>query len=1024
MNINRVQVESSDWLAQNRQYMVDVSFDIASVVEQHLDLSSDRKGKMPKIKRSSLARIISRSIDEATPRRGKRSFPSPKDGLRNRAAKPSQNAPHVDTGNSNNYQLFQLVARFNLSDTEVFVILVCMAVELIPSFSRLWATYHGDTNRTYPTWGAVASLFDCFDSRAMGHDSSLEAWQLIRVKETDNLSYNEFPLFIDLDIYNYLLGKSYSDRTLKSLIKSVSHNQQDRLSSERPNTIVDQAVTLFRRSLSAMRLRSKSEGLSESFREQYGSCVQLSGTDDVQKRSIVTAIANKLNGGYLELNHFKVPTTPEQLHSLSIRLERWMKLTGNLLYIKADCLETEDKGRTEGIKDLLDTVEFPIVISTIEPMDWGVTNILNEEVSVPNSDEQVALWRTYLPPQLLGSLDADLPILVSQFNLSAPAIKTIAQGLDIDLQGKDSAFDTLWSACRIQARQRLDSLAKRVESKASWDNLILPHGVKNSLNDIVAQTGLKNLIYRRWDMGGARGLGITALFAGTSGTGKTTAAELIANELKLDLYKIDLSTVISKYIGETEKNLRKIFDAAEAGGAILLFDEADALFGKRTEVKDSKDRHSNTEISYLLQKMEAYSGLAILTTNLPDAIDSAFKRRLRFVVDFAYPDADAQEKIWRSAFGTAAPTIGLDYQRLAELNLTGGNIRSVALNAAFKAGQDGEAIGMKHVVSAAFAEAKKLGNATHHLEALKLKLNLDLTRNSDGNGSDAPNNNGVERDMGGDRSRAEHQSTRTEENRSTHNAECDHRGASAPVSPSGATRTPLGFAALEREASPLQSEGRTARPRCKSREPADQTSSRQNTTNPEPTRAENNPTQIPTNRTKTDPFSQTRNPNPVPDRDYSKMSPQEILDSTAPSLRNNDHQSACSILRDALAYYPDHSGLNFWLGHTNYKGKLNLVEAATAFERAEAGNGQWLNNPEGEKANWYWQAVVIFDLGRRSGFPSLSNRGVDMPQRDLQRVCELCSKYIKAMPDGIYTTKAREKHALARRQIILPDFDE
>ena len=206
---------------------------------------------------------------------------------------------------------------------------------------------------------------------------------------------------------------------------------------------------------------------------------------------------------------------------------------------------------------------------------------------------------------------------------------------------------------------------------------------------------------------------------------------MIANELKLDLYKIDLSTVISKYIGETEKNLRKIFDAAEAGGAILLFDEADALFGKRTEVKDSKDRHSNAEISYLLQKMEAYSGLAILTTNLPDAIDAAFKRRLRFVVNFAFPDAVAQERIWRSSFPPAAPTIGLDYQRLAELNLTGGNIRSVAINAAFKAARNGEAIGMKHIVSAALAEAKKLGNDTSKLEILASRLELNQNALSD-----------------------------------------------------------------------------------------------------------------------------------------------------------------------------------------------------------------------------------------------------------------------------------------------------
>ena len=469
-------------------------------------------------------------------------------------------------------------------------------------------------------------------------------------------------------------------------------------------------------------------------------------------------------------------------------------------------------------------------------------------------------------------------------------------------------------------------------SKTNWDNLILPEGVRKPLFDIVAQVGLKHIVYQKWGMSSNRGLGIAALFSGVSGTGKTTAAEAIANELKLDLYKIDLSTVISKYIGETEKNLRRIFDAAEAGGAILLFDEADALFGKRTEVKDSKDRHSNAEISYLLQKMEAYSGLAILTTNLPDAIDSAFKRRLRFVVEFAYPDAVAQERIWRSAFGGGAPTNGLDYRALAELNLTGGNIRSVALNAAFEAAQAGEEIGMKHVVSAALTEAKKLGNSTHKLEKMMSSLNLDSTRR-----------------------RSSEIGTKDEETRRRgNNNDSDSPSHQVPQSP-----------------------------------------------NPPVAKSPISPTPTPTRRTKVDPFSQSQNSNPLPDRNYSKMSPQEILDSTAPYLRNNDPSTALSILRDALTYYPDDSGLNFWLGNINCEGKLNYTEAVTAFERAEQGNGQWLNNPEGKFANWYWLACALLEI----------------PESDPEKASQLCVRYQKAMPEGIYAQKAKQKFNEARFRI-------
>ena len=205
-------------------------------------------------------------------------------------------------------------------------------------------------------------------------------------------------------------------------------------------------------------------------------------------------------------------------------------------------------------------------------------------------------------------------------------------------------------------------------------------------------------VYEQWGFAsasGARPRHQRLLFAGPSGTGKTMAAEVLANELRLDLYRIDLSQVVSKYIGETEKNLRRLFDAAEGGGAILLFDEADALFGKRSEVKDSHDRYANIEVSYLLQRMEAYRGLAILTTNMKNALDTAFLRRLRFVVQFPFPDAAQRAEIWRRVFPAATPTEGLDFERLARLNVAGGNIRNIALNAAFlaadgrRAGDDG-----------------------------------------------------------------------------------------------------------------------------------------------------------------------------------------------------------------------------------------------------------------------------------------------------------------------------------------------
>ena len=276
----------------------------------------------------------------------------------------------------------------------------------------------------------------------------------------------------------------------------------------------------------------------------------------------------------------------------------------------------------------------------------------------------------------------------------------------------------LWDYCRSQARPQLDDLAQRIEAMATWDDLVLPEREKHILRDISLHVRQRAKVYQEWGFAGkgGKGLGISALFSGASGTGKTMAAEVLAHELKLDLYRIDLSAVVSKYIGETEKNLRRIFDAAETSGAILLFDEADALFGKRTQVKDSHDRHANVEVSYLLQRMEAYQGLAILTTNLKESLDQAFLRRLRFAIKFPFPDAAARSQIWQRIFPTKTPTNKLDFNKLGCLNVAGGNIRNIALNAAFVAADAGEAVMMKHILQAAKSECVKLERSLTDVE--------------------------------------------------------------------------------------------------------------------------------------------------------------------------------------------------------------------------------------------------------------------------------------------------------------------
>ncbi len=314
----------------------------------------------------------------------------------------------------------------------------------------------------------------------------------------------------------------------------------------------------------------------------------------------------------------------------------------------------------------------------------------------PTAAEQRKLWQLTLDrvPHQVGE---QVGALVQQFDLGPAAIVRAvdaAQNLALLRAPENGAAITaadLWQACREQSSPRLEQLAQRIAPVYAWDDIVLPGDLLGQLRELAAQVAHRHRVYETWGFGArlSRGRGISALFAGPSGTGKTMAAEILANALQLDLYRIDLAGVVSKYIGETEKNLKQVFDAAEQSGAILFFDEADALFGKRTEVKDSHDRYANIEVNYLLQRMEDYRGLAILATNRKSALDRAFLRRLRFLLDFPFPDAADRRRIWRKVFPPETPLAGIDYDALARLEIPGGNIRNIALNAAFLAADRG-----------------------------------------------------------------------------------------------------------------------------------------------------------------------------------------------------------------------------------------------------------------------------------------------------------------------------------------------
>jgi SpoVK/Ycf46/Vps4 family AAA+-type ATPase len=336
----------------------------------------------------------------------------------------------------------------------------------------------------------------------------------------------------------------------------------------------------------------------------------------------------------------------------------------------------------------------------------------------PDFEGRLRQWRGQMHARGFTPPDSELADLAGRFTLSQGQIAqaaALAAARHLLRGGGDGppSLDTLLEAARETSGRKLGRLAARLEPAHDWGDLVLPDATLARAREVTDAIRNYSVVFEEWDFRRRiiRGRGLKALFSGASGTGKTMTAGIIARELGLDIYRIDLSGIVSKYIGETEKNLDRIFGAAESGNAILFFDEADALFGRRSEVKDAHDRYANIEISYLLQKIEEYAGVVILASNLSHNIDSAFARRMNYVVEFPMPDEARRERLWRGMFPAKAP-LGedVDFPFLArQFQLSGGEIRNVSLEAAFLAARDGRVVRMRHLVQAMARETLKQG---------------------------------------------------------------------------------------------------------------------------------------------------------------------------------------------------------------------------------------------------------------------------------------------------------------------------
>lgn len=583
-----------------------------------------------------------------------------------------------------------LMAIFDLSSFERDVLLLCAGSELDSDFASLCSAAQADPLRTFPTFSLALAVLPDPHWNALTPEAPLRRWRLIEVGKGNVFTLS--PLRIDERVLHYLMGLQYLDERLAGIIQPLFTS----------GVLVPSHRDLVQRLTMIWSKAADTSALS---------VVQLCGDEVSSKRDIASAACAALGLNLKVLSSSSIPSGPDEVEALIRLWEREAALSSSALLIDCEEMDTTDPAHERSVNRVIESMSGVLVVSGRERRRTGKRPVITIDVSKPAPDEQREIWQNMLGKKA-SDLNGHLEVLVSQFNLNTATIRNTCVELMGSMSDDDKTIsgNVLWDACRMQSRTGMDDLAQRIEPAATWDDLVLPEMQRQILREIALHVRQRSRVYKNWGFAGkgSRGLGISALFVGASGTGKTMTAEVLANELQLDLYRIDLSQIVSKYIGETEKNLRRVFYAAEEGGAILLFDEADALFGKRSEVKDSHDRYANIEVSYLLQRMETYHGLAILTTNMKSALDTAFLRRIRFIVQFPFPDAAQRAEIWGRIFPSSTPTENIDANMLSRLNVAGGNIYNIALNAAFLAANAGEPVRMIHLLQAARTEYVKL----------------------------------------------------------------------------------------------------------------------------------------------------------------------------------------------------------------------------------------------------------------------------------------------------------------------------
>ncbi|MFJ9929138.1 ATP-binding protein [Streptomyces misionensis] len=591
-----------------------------------------------------------------------------------------------------------LAARFDLSPLDADLLLVALAPDLDPRFERLYGYLNDDLTRRRPTVALALELCGLPAASAarfrLSPGAPLIAGGLVEVTEPDRPPLSRV-LTVPDRVTAQLLGGTEPDARLAGLLGEAAADPTAEPAD------VDRAAGAVRSAPGLVHLLGRggdAPGLAAAALRAAG------------LRPLV------LDAAALARRSAEVPALA-RVAALEARLSGAGVVLGPL-----EALPPEPAARAGVVRDMCAALRgLPLFTYGTQGWDpaWAADTPVVLTVAPPSPERMTTRWRHALAragADAVAPAEAEeLALAVAAHRLDGGQLRRAAAGAvrTAALAGRPALADDLRAAVRAQNGAGLARLARRVEPAVGWDDLVLPAPTHRRLRELAVRARHREQVLGQWRMrpGGGRGRGVIALFAGESGTGKTMSAEVVAADLGMDLYVVDLSTVVDKYVGETEKNLERIFTEASAVNAVLLFDEADAIFGKRSQVKDAHDRHANIESAYLLQRMESFDGIAVLTTNLRANLDEAFTRRLDVIADFPVPDAEQRLALWERCLGGRLPRAAdLDLRFCADrFELAGGSIRACAVTAAYLTAESGRPLAMRQLMAAVAQEYRKLG---------------------------------------------------------------------------------------------------------------------------------------------------------------------------------------------------------------------------------------------------------------------------------------------------------------------------